>query len=173
MKSILFLSFSTIFLLNSCYTCTEEQEYDIYSPKYISRDSLNKSITGLPPQELVEISNFYPNGEWMYLIEKGKGVHIMDNSNPQLPEIKAFITIPDIRDLAVKNNTLLVNQNTDLVAIEVSVPNDPIVADRMENVFEEILPPLPPNSQYERPDPEKGIVIGWDRSTTKKFGPCE
>ena len=63
-------------------------------------------------------------GNYIFLNEVNKGVHIIDNSNPAKPSIKAFINIPGNVDIAVKGSTLYADLFADLVVVDISNPLD-------------------------------------------------
>jgi len=66
-----------------------------------------------------------------------KGVHIINNSNPSNPVVKAFINIPGNVDIAVKGNTLYADMYSDLVSIDITDPLHAKLLKNVANVFPE------------------------------------
>lgn len=77
--------------------------------------------------------NYYNNK--IYINERSKGIHIIDNSNPANPVNLNFIAIPGNESFAIKNGILYANSYVDLLAIDLSTN---LVVGRTESVF----PPL-------------------------------
>ena len=111
----------------------------------------------------VSISNpgkIYMYGNYIFLNEVNKGVHIIDNSNPASPVLKAFINIPGNVDIAVKGSTLYADLFTDLVVVDITNP--------LNSVLKKAVPKIFPERIYAagfRPDTTK-VIVGW---TEKKI----
>ncbi|MEO0333471.1 MAG: hypothetical protein AAF223_17605, partial [Bacteroidota bacterium] len=86
----------------------------------------------------------------------GQGVHIIDNSEPTQPEMISFINIPGNYDLAVQDNIMYADSYIDLLAIDISNPQDIRVLHREENVFPRF------NSFGFYQDAQKGVVTRWE-----------
>ena len=54
----------------------------------------------------------------LYINERGKGIHVYDNSNPSSPIDKGFIDIHCNFDVAVKGNTLYAGSYSDLLIFD-------------------------------------------------------
>jgi hypothetical protein len=100
---------------------------------------------------------FYKDG-YVFLNEVMKGVHVIDVRNPQQPVNKAFIKIPGNVDIAVRGNILYADFYTDLVAIDISDPNNVKLKKTVENVF-------PENNWYSYADSGK-VIADWVRVDT-------
>jgi hypothetical protein len=101
----------------------------------------------------------------IYLNEKYKGIHVIDNSNPASPEKIAFINIPGCIDIAIKNNNLLADNAIDLVSIDLSGGMQALkVSKRVRNVFPESTPPdldyIPAVFNHSN-RPENTIIVAW------------
>jgi len=89
-----------------------------------------------------------------------KGIHIIDNTNPESPVNKYFINIPGNLDVAVKGNILYADLFSDLVTIDISNPSHIQVKKVTEKVF--------PYRQYANgfsPDSTK-IIVDWVQKDT-------
>lgn len=97
---------------------------------------------------------------WIFLSERLKGVHVIDNSDPASPRTIAFLNVPGNLDLAMKGNTLYADSFVDLVAIDISDPAKAVVTGRLENIYPN--EPLPDEGTpwVEPIDPLRGVVVG-------------
>lgn len=67
--------------------------------------------------------------------EEGKGIHIVDNTNPENPTNLSFINIPGNKEYFVAGNTLYAESYYDMVKIDVSDKNQPKLTSRVKNAF--------------------------------------
>lgn len=113
-----------------------------YTPVIVKRSELKNSIRlneVIPSNKLGKI---YILGDVIFLNETNKGFHILDNNNPKQPIKKKFLSAMGATDVAVRNNTLYVNQATDLVVLNYNVNSNKLeVIKRLENVFPQKISP--------------------------------
>jgi hypothetical protein len=125
--------------------------------------------------ELKETGKIYVKDNYIFINEKLKGVHVIDNRLPENPQNIAFIKIPGNIDMAVKDNVLYGDSDTDLVVLDISNPHSIVEIKRIANVF--LSQNLEPWSsaewewgkEYEEVDPSKGVVIGWEKTGTRTY----
>ena len=117
-------------------------------------------INGKPAQALESPGKIYIYGDYLFINEINKGVHVIDNSNPSNPVNKSFINIPGNVDIAVKGNILFADIYTDLLTLDISNP----LATRVTSVTSNVFPErrygngfIADNSQY---------IVGWNRKDT-------
>src|ERR1700759_1610660 len=107
---ILFAGTFVLPFLSGCSKTTGPKTYTYtYSkakPKYVSRASLLANINGDPSTPLDSIGRVYVKGQYIYLNEANKGIHVFDNSNPAHPVQIAWLSIPGNLNVAIKGNTL-------------------------------------------------------------------
>jgi hypothetical protein len=87
------------------------------------------------PTALKSTGKIYVYGDYIFVNEPDKGIHIIDNSKPASPRNIAFINIPGNEDLAVLNNTLYADSYGDLVAFDVTNPLSATPVQFVNNVF--------------------------------------
>lgn len=109
-------------LLQSCLKDKLTHTYTILVPVYKSKTEVYANIKSNSPREVHSPGKIFVYGNYIFLNEIDKGVHIIDNSNPAHPVTKTFIDIPGNLDIAVKGNTLYADLYTDLVAIDITNP---------------------------------------------------
>src|SRR5688500_16029971 len=97
MKTILSI-FSVLVLtwsFQSCQDkCTGEKTYIKYTPVYISYDELRASVASESPRLLINPGKIYVYGQYLFVNEIDKGIHVINNSDPSNPANIAFINIP-------------------------------------------------------------------------------
>lgn len=136
---------------------------DGIKPIYIS-SALAKSISYEPPIDIIRLGKIYTKTPFIYVNELSKGVHVIDNTDPNAPNRIGFINIPGNQDISIKGNYLYANNMTDLVTIDISDLNNLQVVSRLENLYEEeeLNYPVNYNGYFECVDESRGVVVGWE-----------
>lgn len=118
-------------------TCEDTVILQGFSAEVVTPDDWRNSIffcgVGLP---VCEATGFYVYEQYLFMVENGEGLHIIDNSDPHNPISVTFMEVPGGQGLAVRNNILYMNQYTDLVAFDLSDPTTPAFINRTNDVFE-------------------------------------
>ena len=139
MKKIILagLSIITAFIFSGCVkdTCKRAYHYSWYEPLYKTSDQVRADIKSNAPKEISEPGKMVVIGNYIFLNEINKGIHVINNSNPAAPKNVAFITIPGNIDLAIKGTTLYADLYTDLVAIDISNPMNVVKTSIVDGVF--------------------------------------
>lgn len=113
---------AAITLLQGCIKDHCTQTYSYFSPVYKTTEEVRANIKSNSPQQIERAGKLYIRGQYIFLNEPDKGIHIIDNANPGLPRNVAFINIPGNMDMAVKGNTLYADAYTDLITIDITDP---------------------------------------------------
>jgi hypothetical protein len=133
-----------------------------YTPVIMKRAELEKSIAFLPARDIKNPAKIYTKGSYLFISERYEGVHVIDNTNPVSPINKGFIGVPGCVDMAIKNNTLYVDNAVDLVSIDLSDPSAVNVTSRTKNVFPALAYPDQNNCSYCGPViPQNTIIVKW------------
>lgn len=149
------LLFLAIFVTSCCTTHYVEYKSVIYEPVYKSANEVRQGVKMSSPRSIKNSGKIYSYGNYILIGERNEGIHIVDNSNPASPVVKSFISIPGNGDMAIRNGILFADSYIDLVAIDISNPNQAELIKRIENIF-----PYSLNSeQMWDYDPSKGIVV--------------
>lgn len=150
----------TALLIGSCLKDKFTKTYTVYEAVYRNKSEVLADIGSGQAKSIVNPGKIYKFGNYLFLNEINKGVHIIDNANPSSPVAKAFISIPGNIDIAVKGNTLYADLYTDMVTIDIS---DPMNA-RLTNVMTKVFP----ERMYYgfTPDTSKYIVDWVERTYT-------
>lgn len=156
------LLMSILLVLSSC----EDKIIETYTanvPVYITHDELRSSIQQENSRSLENPGKIYFYNNYLFVNEYLKGIHIIDNTNPLLPQNTGFINIPGNVDIAIKDDILYADSYIDLVAIDISDLNSISEVNRLKEIFPYILPPLrDENYRVDEVDYSKGIVIDWE-----------
>jgi hypothetical protein len=129
-----------------------------YIPVFMKRSDLEQSVsyrTGA--REIENPGKIYYKAPYIYMNERYKGVHVINNADPQHPVHEGFIVVPGCIDMAVKGSVLYVDNAVDLLAIDLASKQ---VTKRIREVFPE--PISPENERYYFYDDRDGfILVGW------------
>lgn len=169
MKNIL-KAIVPFFVLAAVMTACEDRTYERVTyeanvPVYVSYDEFRGSFLKSGPAEISRPGKIYFKDSYLFVNEYGKGIHIIDNSDPSNPQKKAFYEIPGNIDMAVRGNILYADSYIDLVAIDISDIDNPEETERLENVFPEAVPEGENGYTYSSVDSKKGVVVGWEVKT--------
>jgi len=169
MKNFLKLTlFFGILLFISCNRVDDEDIFvvDGLKPVYSTTNWQEITVTG--PQGIEHLGKIYYKDGILYVNERNKGIHVVDDNDPFNINALKFINIPGNRDIAIKGNILYADNGKDLVALDISNFDDIKVVNRISNVYpDRIFLEFPENyfGYFECVDPEKGVVVGWEETT--------
>ena len=152
----------TVFVLPSCLKDKITKTYSVYEPIYKHKAEVLSEIKSSTPVAISNPGKIYMYGNYIFLNEVNKGVHIIDNSNPVSPVVKAFINIPGNVDIAVKGSTLYADLFTDMVVIDIS---DPLNA-TLKKVVSKIFPERVYAAGFIA-DTNK-VIVGWTEKKIKE-----
>jgi hypothetical protein len=169
-KSATFL-FVMMAALTACNDRTVELiTYEANVPVYMSFNEFRASFEKSAPVEISHPGKMYFKDGYLFVNEYGKGIHVIDNTNPANPKKVAFYEIMGNVDMAIKGNVLFADSYIDLLAIDITDINNPVEIDRIENVFPEIVPEGEQWYPYAMVDKSKGVIVGWEvKKITEKM----
>lgn len=163
-----FTAFFTLIVTLSLFfwvACTQKSTKTIlgYAPVYIDPSS-SHVITFDSPQPIVHAGKIYQYKNLTFQMEMGKGIHIINSTNPASPQKTGFINIPGCSEISVKNDILYTDNFRDLIAVNISNLAQLSITSRIENVFPETNQLMPPHEgvYFECADPSKGLIIDWN-----------
>jgi hypothetical protein len=140
---------------------TELITYEANVPVYMAYDDFRASFEKSAPIEISHPGKMYFKDGYLFVNEYGKGIHVIDNSNPANPEKVAFYEIMGNVDMAIRGNILFADSYIDLLAIDITDIDNPVEIDRIENVFPEIVPEGELWYPYAMVDKSKGVIVDW------------
>ncbi|MDR1524058.1 MAG: hypothetical protein LBS79_02225 [Tannerella sp.] len=147
------------------FSCTDKytEELTVNAPVYMSFEELRSAVVRTTAQPLVHPGKIYFKGNYLFIVESLKGIHVIDVSSPSNPQNTGFIEIPGCTDIAVKGESLYADSFVDLVTIDISDVANPKETKRIENTFPYVAI-APENQDYPCIEikQEKGVVVGWE-----------
>jgi len=157
MKKLLLLILVVLFSGSSYYTG--------YVPILMFRSELETSVRLTDTVMVVRNpGRIYVYQNWLMLVEKFKGVHLIDNTDPANPVRKGFLRVPGCQNLAVGNGTLYVDNAVDLVGVKINLTTmQGRVVARSRRALPEIKNPEGfMQWRYARPNRQANTeIVGW------------
>ncbi len=154
---LLIISFIPFF--QGCVKDNCTRHYSYWIPHYKTKIEVRDNIKSNLPTDIVHPGKIYVRGNFIFLNELDKGIHVIDNTNPQSPQRVAFITIPGNIDLAVKGNMLYADMYTDIVTIDITDPRNVVLKKVNENV-------LPERYYAGFHNNAMSVIVDWERRDT-------
>jgi hypothetical protein len=181
MKRKFYLIYSVsffVFLVSPLSGCMKDKirkTYQIITPVYETLTKFREAIKSQPAVAITAPGKITVAEKYIFLAEQGKGIHVIDNSDPSVPRNVSFINIPGNEDLAITGSTLYADSYGDLVTFDIRNPLHVAAKNFVTNVF-----PDHNNYYYSRgywtdtlhnPD-SINVIIGWTaRDTTVDYDP--
>ncbi|MSQ78371.1 MAG: hypothetical protein EXR21_01675 [Flavobacteriaceae bacterium] len=141
--------------------CKRSSHFTMHVAKYISWDELRKPVTSGPAHSMTRTGKIFSYGNYLFMSEMNRGIHIINNQNPASPAAVAFVKIPGVRDLAVVGNVLYANSCTDLVILDIADPQNVKEVNRFRDVFT-----IETRGTGLWPDASLGALADWDTRDT-------
>lgn len=124
-------------LLQGCVKDQVTRKYTLLKPVFKEKSQVLSEVSSNAAKEISNAGKIYVYGKYLFVNEVNKGVHVIDNSNPENPINRRFINIPGNVDIAVKGNFLYADIFTDMLTIDISDPLEVKLTSVEENVFPE------------------------------------
>ena len=166
--------FFLIFLINGCLDEPDiggENIPDVVEgmkPIYFQEDDW-KSFSVSGPEPVRQLGKIYYKDQHIFVIERNKGIHIIDNTNPANPNHIRFINVKNCNDVAIKGNILYADNYTDLLSIDITDFDNIQLVNRLTDLYPKPLT-YPDNFSgfFECFDPVKGQIGGWEMATLNR-----
>jgi hypothetical protein len=126
-----------VFLLNGCMKDSCSNRYTMYTPVMEKLSVVRQQMRSAAPRPMETPGKLYVYGNYVFLNEVGKGIHVIDNTNPAQPRNLSFIPIPGNADLAVRNNYLYADCYSDIVVLNISNPLQVAPVGFLDNAIKE------------------------------------
>lgn len=150
----------------SCFSDLREpwQENGM-APIYVSPTNFDL-IYSSSPQPSEDQGSFVEEGNYIYVNERFKGIHVFDNSDPANPEKKFFWNIPGNSEFTIDGNYLYADNSRHLLTIDISNPAEIKFISYIEDVYtvnmENDNYPENYTGRFQCADFSKGIVVDWE-----------
>ncbi|MEZ4792010.1 MAG: hypothetical protein R2783_00585 [Gelidibacter sp.] len=143
---------------------TQYETFNIAKPISISKTEFRASVVIQTPQPIHHAGKVYAYGNYIFINDKFEGVHVIDNTNPSLPQAIAYIKIPGNEDISIKNNYLYADSSIDLVVFDISDIHNIEPIERIEDVFSVYDYQFPEGFDYidfGDYDANSEVIVGW------------
>jgi hypothetical protein len=160
----LWLVVGMVFILSAC-----EKDHivkDGMKPIYYSFDDFSELRSGAP-LPYGELNKIITSGDYIFINEVGKGIHVIDNTNPNNPIQLHFWHIIGNSEFTILQNYLYADNGKHLLVIDISDFANITLEDVIRNQYQPELLELYPegySGYFECYDSSKGILKGWEKS---------
>jgi hypothetical protein len=130
-----------------------------FKPVYTTAE--NMAIAIQDPQGVQAPGKIYEYGQYLFVNEITKGIHVYDNSDPSDPIPVAFIKIPGNTEMAIRDSILYANHLGNIAAIRLKDVHtiEEVASLPLQGSSAGVLPPK--GYYFECIDPAKGLVLNW------------
>lgn len=164
------LGVTLLVAFTSCKREPKVEALEGFIPIY--EDHLENLVSlNISGQKLENPGKIYLYKDFAFVIEREKGIHVFNNSNPSSPTEIAFYTIPGCSEISIRNDFLYTNLGYGLLCLDISSPTDAKAINHQmynSNSTEASMPAvldhgfgLRDKVYYLCPDPDRGRVLGW------------
>lgn len=135
MKTLRYCLLALPIFFAACMKDTVKESYSFYRPVYQTKDEVKAGIKNAPSEAITNPGKIVLMGNYLFLNEVDKGIHVIDLSDMSQPKKIAFIHIPGCVDLAINGNYLYADCYTDLVTLDITDPKNVSVKQFLNGVF--------------------------------------
>lgn len=169
---LLLLAVSMVFV--SCGTDESDDKYAdflVARPIKVSKAEFIKGGEVVSPLPIDESGKIYAYENLIFINDKYKGIHIINNSNPSSPFKIGFIKIAGNVDISVKDGILYADSLQDLLVFDITNLDNITVVNRLENVLRDNIawPSEADIFEWEDIDHENEIQVGWEVVTERRL----
>jgi hypothetical protein len=135
-------------------------------PYFMKRSELEKSVSLLnEARAMTNPGKIWVANDIIYVVERYKGVHIIDNSDPVNPKNSGFIVAPGCMDVAIKDHYIYLDNAVDLVTLDLNTGRE---TSRLKDYFPE---PVSPTGLHYSAHSSDMILVGWKRFNEQSTRP--
>ncbi|MBA4167331.1 MAG: hypothetical protein H0X41_07305 [Chitinophagaceae bacterium] len=136
-----------------------------YKPVYAPFSDAKNIVYDQHKHQVRDGGNIYTYHQFIFQVDVGRGIHVINNANPAQADRVGFITVNGCAQISIQNSYLYTNSYSDLVVIDISDPVHLKEVSRTPNAFPDFTYdyPLstPDESGYYDCPRFDSAVIGW------------
>lgn len=134
-----------------------------FEPIFMTRPEMEASVKLVGPENIESPGKIWIYGNYILLIEQFKGIHLINNSDPNNSVAEAFIKVDGCVDIAVKDGIIFANNAVDMIGIRVNSAFDEVeVVSRNRNILPALSSPEPWSDWYFVTQlPANMIIVRW------------
>ena len=91
------------------------------------------------PRMIENAGKLFIGENYILIGENGKGIHVLDNTDPSNPINIGFLQLPFTKEFFVDNDMIYAESQYDFIKIDLSDINNPVMVDRVEYAFAEAI----------------------------------
>lgn len=147
----------------SLFSFTTSSNYE-YEPVLMLREDMEAAVQLKNARDIESPGKIWVFNQFIFVIEKYKGIHVLDNADPSNPKNVGFIQIDGCTDVAVRNNIIYANNAVDLIGIKAAADYKSIsVVSRNRNILPILLSPEGwSHHDFEKYRPANTIIVRWE-----------
>ncbi len=149
---------------------SEYADYLVATPVMMNLTEFRNSVDVLPPRPIDESGKIYAYKDYIFVNDKYRGVHVIDNSDPENPQKISFIEIAGNVDISIKDDILYADSIMDLMIFDISDISNITIVKRLENVLQQYLNWPVEADIFDWQASSTGvdmIQVGWDTRTER------
>lgn len=158
-------------LVATVLLCSDYYPVSGYIPVLMNRDEMERAVKLESPRPMNDPGKIYYKIPYLFIVEKYKGVHVIDNSNAANPEKIGFIHIDGIRDIAMRDDVMYADNAVDLIAVQFNASYTSVsVSKRLKNYFPEMTAPDGMGIPYYvyKNRPANSIIVDWKTNNSNQ-----
>ncbi|PID60479.1 MAG: hypothetical protein CSB44_10355 [Gammaproteobacteria bacterium] len=152
-------------LLAGCPWDVDDDDHALsrYIPVYMSYDELRESVVVTEAEEIDDtIDRVYLYDSWIFLVDTGKGIHVLDNRDPTAPKNTAYVEVPGSTEISIRDGYIFVDSFVDLVTLDARNPEAVIEVDREVDIFPyDPYQVIDDDVYFSDVDESRGVVVGY------------
>jgi len=133
MRKKFILSLMSAFTLLGCVTYEDDPYCKEY--RFMTFKELRESVQIQEPRAIKKAGKIYVYKEFLLVNDVNLGIHIIDNSDKENPQPKAFLLLNGNIDIAVKDGFLYTDSFMDLVVFDINDVENIKVVKRVNDAF--------------------------------------
>ena len=153
-----------ILIALSIYGCDKDVVAEGLRPIYFYYDDYSglKSSGSL---DFGDLGKIVSKGNYLYINERYKGIHVIDNTRPEEPVNKYFWYIPGNREFTIIQNVLYADNGKHLLVIDITNYEDIKLISVLKDQYILNEEQYPENYEgyFECYDPTMGGLAGWEK----------
>ncbi|MBT8232397.1 MAG: hypothetical protein HKO66_04945 [Saprospiraceae bacterium] len=140
-KFSLVLSLLLFFIFSACVkdTGTIEVTYFEATAVYGNLDEIRSTVLNDSTRDIVNPGKIYVGHDYILIGEEGKGIHVIDNKDPQNPSHINFLNIPGNREFVVSENIIYAESYYDVIKVDINERTNAKIISRAEYVFADVI----------------------------------
>lgn len=173
-KILLLLLLVAAFGFVSCDNDREDSlyaDYQVAKPLKMTMAKFRGGIDVVAPIPVLESGKIYAYKNYIFVNDKNKGIHVIDNTDSSNPQKISFTEIPGNVDISIKDDFLFADSLTDLVVLDISDMKNIKEVNRLQDVLQTNVfwPADADIFESNAIDYENEILVGWEVVTERRL----